>query len=157
MAKVSCAVSFPDRCFPEEFTCELFSYWKRIGNAVTHLRMDNAGENYLLAQEINKQKWQLDIEVEYTAHDTPQQNSLVEVAFNTIAPKAILLATLLDSLIIVNIDGIDKPRYEHDGISTPKWINDMKVFGEAGVVKLKTKISPKMDNKGKTCFLSDIH
>ena len=28
----------------------------------------------------------------------------------------------------------------------------MKVFGEAGVVKLKTKISPKMDNKGKTCI-----
>ena len=71
-----------------EFTCELFSYWKRIGNAVTHLRMDNAGENYLLAQEINKQKWQLDIEVEYTARDTPQQNSLVEVAFNTIACRA---------------------------------------------------------------------
>jgi len=135
--------------------------------------MDNAGENYLLAQEINKQKWQLDIEVEYTARDTPQQNSLVEVAFNTIAcrakslmydanvpdefrhllyPKAILLATLLDSLIIVNINGVDKPRYEHDGMSTPKWINDMKVFGEAGVVKLKTKISPKMDNKGKTCI-----
>ena len=71
-----------------EFTYELFSYWKRIGNAVTHLRMDNAGENYLLAQEINKQKWQLDIEVEYTARDTPQQNSLVEVAFNTIACRA---------------------------------------------------------------------
>ena len=53
-------------------------------------------------------------------------------------PKAILLVTLMDSLIIVNIDGIDKPRYEHDGMSTPKWINDVKVFGEAGVYSMET-------------------
>ena len=49
-----------------------------------HLRMNNAGENTLLASKINNQKWKLDIEVEYKARDTPQQNSLVEVGFNTL-------------------------------------------------------------------------
>ena len=67
-----------------EFVCKLFRYWKRNGKAVMHLRMNNAGENTLLASKINNQKWKLDIEVEYKARDTPQQNSLVEVGFNTL-------------------------------------------------------------------------
>ena len=71
-----------------QYTCELFSRWKRNENKVTHIRMDNAGENQKLANEVNNNKWKLDVLIEYTARDTPQQNSLVEVGFNTLACRA---------------------------------------------------------------------
>ena len=67
-------------------------------------------------------------------------------------PKAILLSAMLDLLTIINVEGKDKSCYEHDRLSTPKWTSDMKVFGEAGVVKLKTKLSWKINNNmGKMC------
>ena len=49
--------------------------------------MDNAGENKLLEQYINKLNNELDISAEYTARKTPQQNLPAEQAFKTIYGK----------------------------------------------------------------------
>jgi hypothetical protein len=69
-----------------EPTCEQFQKWKQNGGkAVTHLRLDNAGENKLLQKRCESSNWKFDIKFKYTARDTPQQNSLAKVGFATIA------------------------------------------------------------------------
>jgi hypothetical protein len=50
--------------------------------------MDNGGENLKLEKRANSADWKLGIEFEKTARDTPQQNSLAEVALATIANRA---------------------------------------------------------------------
>ena len=50
--------------------------------------MDNAGENKLLQQKLASKDWKLSIKVEYTARDTPQQNSLEEVGFAMVVNRA---------------------------------------------------------------------
>jgi hypothetical protein len=104
------------------------------------LRMDNAGENKLLADRNRHSDWKLPIVVEWTARDTPQQNSPVEVAFSTLSgraramlndanipkelrkvlmPEASKTATYLDGLIPLEIDGVVKTRYDHQLGSNP--------------------------------------
>ena len=68
-----------------EPTCEQFYRWKQSGNPVKYVRLDNAGENKLLKKRCQSKDWKLKIEFEFTARDTPQQNSLAEVGFATIA------------------------------------------------------------------------
>jgi hypothetical protein len=60
-----------------EPTCERLSRWNDNGKVIKHLRMDNACENQLLQQcMVESADWKLNIESEYTARDTPQQNYL---------------------------------------------------------------------------------
>ena len=68
--------------------CELFHAWKDCGRAVKWMRMDNAGENQLLERTANGKDWKLNITPEYTARNTPQQNSVVEVGLATVAMRA---------------------------------------------------------------------
>jgi hypothetical protein len=67
-----------------EPTCELYHHWNQMGCPVKILRMDNAGENKLLDKQIHSKDWKLDIQVEYIARATLQQNSLAEVGFATV-------------------------------------------------------------------------
>ena len=71
----------------EQPTCEQLNKWHQAKLGVTHLRMDNAGENKLFQQNIEGKDWKLPITTEYTARDTPQQNSIAEVGFATIANR----------------------------------------------------------------------
>ena len=48
------------------------------------IRCDNAGENYKLEKECNSHKYKFNIKFEFTARNTPQQNSLVEKGFDTL-------------------------------------------------------------------------
>jgi hypothetical protein len=50
-----------------------------------YLRMDNAGEGTSLADRMKHKDWKLPIMVEWTARDTPQQSSPVEVGFSTLS------------------------------------------------------------------------
>ena len=50
--------------------------------------MHNAGENKKTAMQLQSASWKNPVVVEYTARDTLQQNSLVEVAFYVVANKA---------------------------------------------------------------------
>ena len=109
-----------------EPTCELFSRWKCAGHGVEIIRLDNAGENVALQNCCNSASWQLGIEFEFTARDTPQQNSLAEVGIFTLANcvQAVMhyahvpleyhyklfrdcyaTAAMVDGLMIVNVSG----------------------------------------------------
>ena len=155
-----------------EPTCEMFHKWKLEGKPVGIVRCDNAGENMKLKDQCKSADWKLGIDFEWTARATPQQNSLVEVGFTTIGDRgrammiaanisyamrfvlfkeAYACATLLDGLVVVEINGEIKTRLEHWGADLPKWTRALRTWGEAGVVKLKSSTSPKMANKGLTC------
>ena len=64
-----------------EPTCELFSRWKQSGHAVDIVRLDNAGENMLLQNEVNSAPWQLGINFKL------QQNLLAEVGIFTLVNR----------------------------------------------------------------------
>ena len=154
-------------------TCEQLNKWHQAKLGVTHLRMDNAGENKLLQQNIEGKDWKLPIITEYTARDTPQQNSIAEVGFATIANRgrsmmhranlpmalryiisheAFNCATQLDGLVSVTINGVTKSRYEHWVGKNPAFSKYLRTWGEAGKVKIKTKTSTKLKDKGVHCM-----
>ena len=89
--------------------------------------------------------------VEYTARDTLQQNSLVEVAFYTLANKApapvhhanlpmemqyqqfgeiFTTVTLLDGLTAIELNGKCTNRYKHFFGETPKFACSLHTVGE---------------------------
>ena len=156
-----------------EPVCERFNRWKQSGKAVKTIRMDNAGENKGLEQRMNSSAWKLDITPEYTARDTPQQNHLAELSLAKMAAKgralmvaahvpqsiryrlfreAMTTATLLDNLMVVSIDGKEGTRFEHFAGKNPRFLQHLRTWGEAGTVKLKTKATPKIGNRGEQCM-----
>ena len=132
-----------------EPTCAKFQQWKESGKPVTHLRMDNAGENLKLIERCKSADWKLGIKkFELTARDTPQQNSAAEVKFPAISGrahammyrsnvpynmkllvigKAIETATKLDGLILVDDRGKQVTRYEKFGMEKPDWAKSLRV------------------------------
>jgi hypothetical protein len=64
---------------------ERFSKWKQSGILVNVVCLDNAGENIWLKNRAASVDWKLSIEFEFMAQNTPQQNSIAETAFYTIA------------------------------------------------------------------------
>ena len=157
-----------------EPTCERFYKWKQDGKPVAIVRCDGGGENKSLKSRCNSVDWKLNIDFEWTARSTPQQNSPAEVAIATIGNRgrammiaanvpyamrfklyreAYRCATLLDGLVVKEVDGEVKTRMEHWGMSLPKWTAALRTWGEAGVVTLKQKMRPKMEDKGLTCML----
>ena len=92
-------------------------------------RCDNAGENIKMEDRLGSADWKLTVEFEYTARDTPQQNSHAEVGITTLLLRskammiganiafekryklfreAIATATHLDALIPIELDGVIK-------------------------------------------------
>jgi hypothetical protein len=156
-----------------EPTCELFQEYKDKNKEVKILRLDNAGENKELVKKLNSKKWKLYPKIEWTARDTPQQNHLVEVGFATlygrgralmieakipqnkrhiVGQKAFETATKLDGLIPITINRVTKTRAEHFGNEVPSFANRLRKWGEAGIVKTRTKMTPKMNDRGITCM-----
>ena len=68
--------------------CERLQGQKEKGRAVKIIRQDNAGDNKKLQKRCSSADWKLDTDFEYTAKETPQQNSLAETAFTTIAARS---------------------------------------------------------------------
>ena len=156
-----------------EPTAELLHKMKLQDRAPKTIRMDNAGENKKLHQRMDSKDWKLGIKVEYTARNTPQQNSLAEVGFTTLTgrgramldaanvpdyyrhvliPEALKTATLLDGLVPVEINGVTKTRYEHFQGENPPFASHLRTWGEAGTVTLAQKKHPKEKNKGVICM-----
>ena len=157
-----------------EPTCEKLHRWKEAGMAVKYIRLDDAGENKSLQQRALSEAWKLDIEFEFTGRDTPQRNHLAELGFAILAnrgrailgranvPRAIrhLLwreafktATLLDGLQVIELDGIEATRYVHWNGTNPDFSKHLRTWGEAGTVKLKTNMTPKLEDRGATCMM----
>ena len=153
--------------------CVWFKKWESEKKAVKIIRMDNAGENKKLVKRLNSNHWQLYLTIEYTARDTPQHNHLVEVGFATlhghgrsmmieanvpankkhiVGQKAFQTATNLDNLTPIDVDGVVKTRAEHWKEKLPAHANHFRKWGEAGVVKVKTLTTPKMEERGITCM-----
>lgn len=157
-------------------TCVLLSRFKDMGHPVKVIRMDNAGENKLLEAETNGPKWKLNIDFEYTAANTPEQNSVVEKKFHILTDMGRAMmnganlpehlryklhhnvfscATKIDNLRVIEIDGQEKTRYEHAGLPIPGFVRGLKAWGEAGVVKYMKGSKPKIHNKGVVMMFVD--
>ena len=127
-----------------------------------------------MSKRCNGAAWKLNLDFKYTSRATPQQNSLAETSFTVILNKAqtlmvdanvpyhmkykiiqeaIKTATKLDGLVIATINGKSQTRYEHFGYKIPKFASYLKAWGEAGVVKTKSKTEAKLKNKGTTCIM----
>ena len=104
--------------------------------------------------------WKNPVVIEYTARDTPQQNSPIEVAFYTLANKAhatmhhanlpmemqyclfgknFTTVTLLDGLTVIEINGKCMLWYEHFFGEMARFACSLHTVGEAGTVKIKTQ------------------
>ena len=135
--------------------------------------MDNGGENKLLKQRAESKDWKLGLKYEYTARSTPQQNSVVEVAFATLTGRATAMmaranvpkakrhaffgkaaqaATLLDGLVPAMIKGVTKTRFEHKLGSNPPFAEHLQTWEEAGTVTIKEKMHTKGQDKGVICM-----
>ena len=134
------------------------------------IRCDNMVENKSLEKELSGKN----IKFEYTASGTPQQNGVVERAFATLYNRIRSMmysagigkemrkklwaecaqtAILIDNLLIYNGN---KSFYDRLGTEQPRFILNMRQFGEVGIVlnqKIRN-ISSKMDNKGLTCIFT---
>ena len=150
-----------------------FTKWKNANMPVKYVRCDNAGENKKLEEMVNGSTYNLGIEFEYTARNTPQQNHLVELKFPAIAgrgrammnrahiPKleryllfrhTAITATKLDWLVLIKMNGVTKMRSEHWCGEVPKFARHLRMWGEAGTVTIKGKMNPKPKNRGVHCM-----
>ena len=157
-----------------ESTCETFQKWKEQGHMVSYVRCDNGTENKALENWMNGVSWKLNVTMEYTGRDTPQRNHLAELGFAVLAnrgravlakaniPKdiryllwreAFMTVTLLDGLVVTTIGNKTQTRFEHWGGTNPPFAKHLRTWGEAGTVKLKNKMTPKLDDRGKTCMM----
>jgi hypothetical protein len=146
--------------------------WNKSGMHVKYIRLDNAGENKKLQKISDSKDYQMNIQFEFTARNTPQQNHLSELGFTVLInraramlhranipkhirykvfPKVFETATLLDGLVICTIDGVTKTRIEHFGRPVPKFANHLRTWGEAGTVTIRHKMQPKLEDRGMTC------
>eukprot|EP00957_Ditylum_brightwellii_P026291 1988625-Ditylum_brightwellii.AAC.1 len=70
-----------------------------------------------------------------------------------IFPKAFETTTLLDGAVVVEIDGVKKTRYKHFCSKKPNFLSCLRQWGEAGMVKVHKKTTPKVDDRGITCMM----
>ena len=157
-----------------EPTCEKLQQLTNMGLKPTYIRLDNAGENKLLEQRCRSKDWKHDIKFEYTARNTPQQNSLVEVSFGTtgararammiaanvpdtekhlMMPEAALTASKLANLIPESIDGVYATRHKHFYGVESTITKYLKTWDEAGTVTIKSKLHPKSKDRGIVCMM----
>jgi hypothetical protein len=156
-----------------EPTLEQFHRWKLQDKPVKYVRMDNAGENLLLEKRAQSRHWKMNINFEYTGRDTLQHNSLAETGFPALMARSrammwaaniplkvrykvikecLVTAGYMDALIMVELNGLSKSRIEHWLGRLPPWVNNLRTFGEAGVVKIKKIETPKVADRGETCM-----
>jgi len=156
-----------------EPTCEVVNKWINSGINVNTIRCDDGGENKALEKRLNSSDWKLHLKFEYTGRNTPQRNHLAEVAFHTIANRgrammnhanvprkyrfilrreAFKTATDLDGLVVVRIDNKEDTRYSHWNGTNPEFCKKLRVWGEAGAVKLKKQRSTKIEDRGLICM-----
>eukprot|EP00957_Ditylum_brightwellii_P025810 1952472-Ditylum_brightwellii.AAC.1 len=66
-------------------------------------------------------------------------------------PKAFMTATLLDDLVIVEVQGKKKTCSEHFHGTVPKFAKHLHTWGEAGTIKTHKKTTSKIDDRGVMC------
>ena len=138
--------------------------------SIRYIRCDNGGENMQLEQECEKEK--MNIKFEYTPRETPQHNGVVERKFQTyynrlrdtlhraglpiyikkrLWTEAAQTVTMLDNITVKQNE--NQSPYEKFYNEKSKIINELRTFGEVGVVKqMKDSIKTKLSGRGK-CML----
>ena len=107
----------------------------------------------------------MDIEFEFMARDMPQQNHLTKLGVAVLVNRervlmaranipvffwykffkeAFKMTTLLDALMIVEINGEKKLQEEHWSGQKPKYVLNLCMWGEAGTVKVRTQMTRKL-------------
>lgn len=164
-----------------EPTCATLNKWKQDGHGAKFIRLDDAGENKLLQKRADGKDWKLNVKFEFTGRNTPQRNHLAELGFASLANKgrammvdanvpletryklfreAFGTATKLDALVVVEIDGVKATRYKHFFGVNPDYAAHLRTWGEAGTVTVKSKFTPKVNDRGVQCMFigySDDH
>ena len=128
---------------------------KIIKGAVVTIRLDNAGENTDLQAAMNQSQW--DVQFEYTAPNTPQQNGKSERKFATLKGRirAMMNWAELDEEFRWKLwayaahcatqhDVILTSRHKRNSYKLfwnvqPHYIGNLKFFGETGTVKTLIK------------------
>ena len=115
------------------------------GNDIQIWRQDNAGENKMLEENMKGQHWSMKTKLEYAemgftalagrAHAMMNMGNVPRGSLYKLFGEAAKTATKLDSLVIVNDDGVKKIRVEHYANILPRWVNHMRTFGKAGTVR----------------------
>jgi hypothetical protein len=67
-------------------------------------------------------------------------------------PKAFEYATVTDGLQVTTINGLALTRYKHFCVKNPKFAQHLRTWGEAGTVKTKANITPKIAERGVQCM-----
>jgi hypothetical protein len=153
----------------QEKACEAVCKFKLEGVNVTYVWLDNAGENKVFATLANSKEWNLQLQFEFTGLHALQRNYLVKVEFATLwgrlramfdtvsvpeeekyklLREGIHHLTFLDGLIIKEIDGKKLTKFGNMHGKDPKIITPMRIWGEAGIVKVTGKIKSKLKLKG---------
>jgi hypothetical protein len=70
-----------------EPTCLQLDKWQQNGMPVGSIRLDGAEESKILQKRAETAAWKLNINFEYTAANTPQQNHLAELGFAFLANR----------------------------------------------------------------------
>jgi hypothetical protein len=71
--------------------------------------------------------------------------------------KAFKVATKLDGLTVIDLEGTEAMRYVHFGAEDPAFAKHLHTWGEAGTVTLKTKSTPKIGDRGIACMMVDYY
>ena len=69
-----------------------------------------------------------------------------------VCKECIATITLLDGLVQVTLNGINKTRFEHWLGKLPRFTKKFRKWGEAGVAKTKILKTPKIGDRGVTCM-----
>jgi hypothetical protein len=62
------------------------------------------------------------------------------------------MATVLDGLMVVTINGVTKMQYKHFYGKLQKFIQYIHAWGEAGVIKIWLLATPKVSDRGVPCM-----
>ena len=136
---------------------------------IQFFRCDNSGENRTFREDL-KTNLTNQIKFEMTAPKTPQQNGIIERKFATLYGKvrsmlnaanltnnlryalwahAAKLATQLETILLN--DKQTSPALILNG-KNPSWINNLRTFGEVGIVHTSNPIKNKLQNRGTACL-----
>jgi hypothetical protein len=150
---------------------------RKFDTNIVRFRCDNAGENKSFQATLNKDM-PYEIQFEYTAPYTPQQNGRIERKFatlygkiralstaaqfqqklrNDLWPHAALLVTDLKNTI-VDTKG-STPHFILTG-TNPNWVKNLRTFGEIGIVYTKPTKIHNLENRGNPCIFigyAEVH
>ena len=140
---------------------------KARGTPVKFIRCDNAGENQDLQTKVEQSNDLMDIQFEFTARDNPQPNGKIERKFATVFARARAnfeaaklsrelrnklwaeaCSTAIDIENLIVSAKHNNPSYREFFKRDLPCAEEMKQFGEMGVLKTTKKIRGKLENRG---------